>query len=566
MAMLGRALLVAAEAQPTPAPPTLWVLSAGVSRYADSALSLNFADNDAAAVAGALQEQSNRRVYGAVQTRLLTNEQVTRESILSGIRDFIAKAEPTDVAAIFLAGHGVRDLLTGTYYFLPHPATRENFFTRGLRVEELNDMVRILQRHVRHVVVILDTCHAGALDLRTAQMTLAEDFPIHVRAEGVFLLAATRPGDKSKEVPRLQHGVFTYALLRALRGEANAGADGLLSLAELVIHLGLEVPRLTQEQQTPYYLIAGSDLVFADVRQPNSIAVVEFRNHGPGEGAGTEWMGRSLQEAFYFALGSIPVLNRCALQSSDDNQAATPSPPERGCSKVITGSYVLDGELVDLRARVVDSATDADEVTASIRGKRSDFVRLRDQLVRDLIRRMPLVKAYLLMLEAQGVEPDSLPLTAPRPPEPQSRAPRSDSWSADLAPFLDWLVPRPADAQTAVASAAVVPVDQQVRQMLERYRAAHEDKQIEALAGLWSSFSSRQREATRRYFDQAGNLTLELTDVVIEPHQSEITVAFTRVERFVDRESGKPVRLQLAQRMILARQGDDVKITRIESR
>ena len=103
----------------------MWVLSVGVSQYADPALNLNFADNDAISVADALREQQQRRVYGAVQTRVLTNEQVTRESILSGIREFIAEAQPNDIATIFLAGHGVRDLLTGTYYFLPQPATRE---------------------------------------------------------------------------------------------------------------------------------------------------------------------------------------------------------------------------------------------------------------------------------------------------------------------------------------------------------------------------------------------------------------------------------------------------------
>lgn len=539
---------VAAETKP--ARPTLWVLSVGVSRYADAAFRLNFADSDATAVADTLKEQAGRRVYGDVQTRVLTDEQATRESILTGIRDFIARAGPSDVATIFLAGHGVRDLLTGTYYFLPQPATRENFFTRGLRVEELNDMVRILQRHVRHVVIILDTCHAGAMKVpSTPVMIAAEDFQSQVRAEGVFLLAATRPGDKSKEIPRLQHGVFTYALLRALQGEANAGADGLLSLAELVIYLGVEVPRLTQNQQTPYYLIAGTDLVFADVRQPNSIAVLGFNNEGPRV-AGSDWMGRSLQEGIYFALGTIPVLHRCALQPVDHGGEPPKSAQELGCSKYVTGSYAIEGDQIELRARVVDTATDADEVTATVRGKRADFGQLRDQLVRDIVTRMPLVRAYLLMLESQGVDPESLPLTLPTP------GPHSRLW--------DLFVTR-ADAQSLPAAASQT-IEQKVRQLLDEYREAHEEKQIDRLAALWANFSPRQREATRRYFDQAGNLTLELNDVVIEPYESEITVAFTRVERFVDRESGKPVRLQIPQRMILTRTGDEVKITRIESR
>lgn len=555
----------------------LWVLSAGVSRYGDPALDLNFAEADARAVADALQEQQERRVYDSVTTRVLTNEHATREKILTAIRDLIANAGPNDVAAIFLAGHGVRDLLTGTYYFLPYGATRDDFFTRGLRVEELNDMIRILQRHVRHVVLMLDTCHAGAVTTGAPEMSMADDFARQVRAEGVFLLAATRPGDKSKEIPRLQHGVFTYALLSALRGEANAGADGLLSLAELVIYLGLEVPRLTQGQQTPYYLIAGTDLVFADTRQPNSIAVLSFTDEGPPD-ARHEWMGRTLQESFYFALGAVPVLNRCALQPAASSATESPAKTAQslGCSKFISGSFVVDGDDVDLRARVVDTTTDADEVTGAVHGKRADFVRLKDQLVRDIVKRMPVVKAYLLMLEAQGVDPDSLPLSPPTPKPNESPSPNRRSAIDDAerqgrrsaSSYWD-RVTRTFGASVAFAEepgGAATSLDAQVRSLLDTYRVAHEQKQIEQLAGLWENFSPRQREAMRRYFDQAGNLTLELTDVAIEPHDSEVTVALTRIERFVDRESGKPVRLQIPQRIILTRHENEVKIIRIESR
>jgi TolB-like protein len=524
-----------------------------------------------------------------IHTLVLTNEQVSRESILTGIRTFIEKAAPDDVAAIFMAGHGVRDLITGTYYFLPHAATAENFFTTGLRVEEFNDMVRILQRNVRHVVVMLDTCHAGSIGLDPQEMQVANDLAAQVRAEGVFLLAATKPGDESKEIPKLGHGVFTYALLNALHGKANTGDDGLLSLAELVVYLGAEVPRLTSTAQTPYYLITGTDLVFADVRQPNSLAVLKFLNNGPRDPR-NDWMGRSLQESFYYALDRVPVLHVCPLPpdtSSEDESTLRAEAQRLGCGKFVIGSYSVDRNDLSIRARVIDSVTDSDEVTAAVRGDRADFAHLAQQLVDDILNRMPAVRAYRLMLElrerrergrnrrrptrggetqpTRGIDPDPWPVgrtsspgrLAPRWRKPATMTVDHPVWSAGVSvAYAVEPEPSPPGAN----------LEAEVRALLEEYREGHERKQIDRLAGQWVEFSARQREALRRYLDQADDLTLELSDLVIEPHEHDITVAFTRVVRFVDRESGKPVRLELRQRMVLVRLNDKWKIERIESR
>lgn len=547
-------LLLATPAFADDARPTLWSLSIGVSDYQDPDLKLTFADDDARAVASALEEQANRRVYGAIESRVLLNRDVTRESILTGIRELIANAGEEDVALIFMAGHGVRDLLTGTYYFLPHTATPDDFFTQGLRVEELNDMVRILQRHVRHVVIILDTCHSGAVDLQATQMASADDFAARVRSDGVFLLAATRPGDKSKEIRRLGHGVFTYALLNALQGAANAGSDGLLSLAELVIYLGEEVPRLTAGKQTPYYLIAGTDLVLADVRAPNAVVVFPFRNQNRADSS-NDWMSASLQQTFHHELDRLPVLNTCAPPESRPAERDARAQAQRlGCGAYIDGSFVVDRASVEIYARVGDAGAGTEEVTASVRGKRADFAKLKRQLVRDLLGRMPTVRAYQMMLEAQGIGP---PEIAPEP------TPASDDRQSWLRIFSFTSTAYAQDTARADASPAT---DDAILNVLRAYEQAHEEKQIDTLARLWTDFTERQQDALRRYFDQAGDLTLELADVAIEPHDAEATVAYTRVVRFVDRESRKPVRIEVPQRMILVRTESQWKIKRIESR
>ena len=173
----------------------LWVLAIGVSHYQQPDLDLQFADADARAIAVALETQGQGPLYRAVKTLVLTDEEVTRESILASMERFHGQAGPDDVAVIFVAGHGVQDLATGSYYFLPHPATAENVLTAGLRMSDFDEMVRALRRDMRAVVLMLDTCHAGALRLSSAGLVPADDSAARLTVgDGFFLLAATRPG------------------------------------------------------------------------------------------------------------------------------------------------------------------------------------------------------------------------------------------------------------------------------------------------------------------------------------------------------------------------------------
>ena len=57
----------------------------------------------------------------------------------------------------------------------------------------------------------------------------------------------------------------------------------------------------------------------------------------------------------------------------------------------------------------------------------------------------------------------------------------------------------------------------EVRQVIEAYRDALEHKDLDRLVGLYLSFSARQREALRAYLDNATGLTVEMSDITVEP-------------------------------------------------
>jgi len=589
-----------------PAPPvagaqaqavsTLWVLAIGVSRYQDPNFNLQFAAADAQSIEGALQRQAGSRLYSQVKSLVLTDDQVTRESVLDNMERFLGQAGPNDVALIFMAGHGVQDLTTGSYYFLPHPATPTNLLTAGLRMTDFDEVVRVLRRNVRGIVVMLDTCHSGSLRLAARGLVSADDLASRLSAgEGFFLLAATKPGEESKEKPDLRHGVFTYAVLEGLQGPADVDNDGLVTVSELFAHVARRVPRLTDEQQHPYHKMEGTDLVFATVPQgravesPPSVATAE-NQAAPRPSAPVanmvgvmefndlradpqhEWIGKALRVAFNTELSKVKALHvyspelidRVARARGPDNLSVA---QQLGIGKFLTGSFHVVGNTIRIDARIIDADTGVQEGSDSVEGDQSAFFELQKQLVISMLRRLPVelspeegksiqretntdVDAYRLLLETEGVvgEPARRSPPTPTPAGPQSRA-------AGHGFKFAALLSRPAYAEEPDAA-----VDAEVRVVLEEYRGALQQKDLDRLAALYVTFSPRQREALREYLQNAAGLIVELSDVTVAPHGDGVAVSYTRHDRFIDTVSGKPQRLEVRLTKILVRDNGQWKM------
>ena len=571
--------------QPAPGNSVLWVLSIGVSEYAGTDSNLQFADADARAIAAVLQGQGDGPLYRAANTLLITNNEVSRESILASMDKFLGRAGPDDVVVIFVAGHGVQDRVSGSYYFLPSGATAENLLTAGLRMSDFDEMVRVVRRQVRAVILMLDTCHAGALRLASPDLRPADELPavISVR-EGVFLLAATKPGEDSKEEPELAHGAFTYALLEGLEGAADAHGDGVLSVSDLFGYVARRVPQLTEGEQHPYTRVEGTDLVFAAARgtamaspatpvrtaieprqaraAPNTIGVMEFRDLRAT--AEHEWIGKALRVALNTELSKVRVLRVYSPELIDRTAASRRSDQLTvaqylGIRKLLTGSFHVVGNTLRIDAEIIDAASGVQEASDSVQGDLGEFFGLQKQLVFSMLRRLRVelspaegasiqsqsntnVDAYRLLLESEGiVEQSAPPLGTPPPPPPTAPQSRRDDgrWKFALV--------------TAAYAAESSDPAVEVQRLLDAYRGALERKDLDALAALYRSFSVRQREALRAYLDNATGLQVELADIAIEPRGPDMAVTYTRRDRFVDKESAKPQLLEVRLTKILVR-------------
>ena len=197
-------------------------------------------------------------------------------------------------------------------------------------------------------------------------------------------------------------------------------------------------------------------------------------------------------------------------------------------------------------------------------GDLGEFFSLQKQLVLSMLRRLRVqvlpeegasietqtntdVNVYRLLLEAEGiVEP---PPHAVRPLEPEPRS--------GLEGRRQWLA---AWFATAHASEMDPRVEEEARDLLEGYRQAIEAKNVNAVALLYRALTERQQGALRTYMQSANDLNVELTDVTVTPHGSDLAVSFTRRDRFIDSETGKPVRLEVRLTKILVWDGAAWKI------
>jgi hypothetical protein len=262
-----------------PVRPNLYVLAVGVSDYQDSRFRLTYADKDARDVADLFESKRSR--FGEIKVLRILDRDATRENILQA-RHLLTASHVDDVVVVFFAGHGLLDSKLD-YYFATADIDFNNPANRGLpyeAIEELLDGIR-----ARKKLLLMDTCHSGELDKEEIQagqsekqpegevkvatrsglerklsprvglvnsyQLLRERFVDLRRGTGAVVIAAAGGTEYSVESAAWKNGVFTYALLRGLRGEANQGRDAHVRVSKLRDFVEQEVRRLTADRQSP---------------------------------------------------------------------------------------------------------------------------------------------------------------------------------------------------------------------------------------------------------------------------------------------------------------------------
>jgi uncharacterized caspase-like protein len=166
----------------------------------------------------------------------------TKRQMDMAIGRFIDKLQPDDVAVVYYAGHGTQ--IAGENYLLPidvetadEASMRHSSYSASL----LHD--RIADRGARLKILILDACRDNPFRMsRSAAQGLA---PMAAVGRGTFIAFATGPGSTADDNGSGRNGLFTAALLEALR---EPGLD----LSQLFDRVRQRVDAVSNGRQTPW--------------------------------------------------------------------------------------------------------------------------------------------------------------------------------------------------------------------------------------------------------------------------------------------------------------------------
>ncbi|HEY9749725.1 MAG TPA: caspase family protein, partial [Allocoleopsis sp.] len=309
-------------------------------------------------------------------------------TVRTSLKQIAAAARPQDTVLIYFSGHGILDPDSQQVVLCLTDTQKSDLRSTGLGLGEFLQLLSDCAAHQQ--LVWLDACHSGGMTLRGARgeselKTLPNPTPELVavlrqraaQSKGFYALLSCDQAQQSWEFPELGHGVFTYYLMRGLRGEA-ADSQGIIEadgLYKYVYYQTLQYVDKTNQQlrlinqqkrgrgetqlqaeyplQTPKRIVEGiGELIIglrpaiATSQHPRQALVVE----GISLSSATLELSKLLRGAGGFELdywprsGTIWTEVRAAIQaclrSPENSELGPPSPPTLGGNRLLTSSNI----------------------------------------------------------------------------------------------------------------------------------------------------------------------------------------------------------------------------------
>ncbi len=229
--------------------PDLYILSVGISDYANDEYDLNFADKDAESVAEVFSSIGTS-VYKEIVVSKLINEKATKLAVLEAFESLDKQVKPKDMVLVFIASHGINN--DGHFYIMPHDSDLSNIENTLVSWE---DIASLLGNLPSNVLVFIDACKSGQLGVNMADYPSDNTEAVRETASdenGVVIMAASTGNETALESSEWEHGAFTLALLEGLKnGKADIKPDGTIYLRELDYYISERTIELTNNAQHP---------------------------------------------------------------------------------------------------------------------------------------------------------------------------------------------------------------------------------------------------------------------------------------------------------------------------
>ncbi len=213
--------------------PHTYLLSIGVGAYRDQQLSMRkYAASDAELLTTYFQSLGG---LPASNVRLLQDWKALRPDIDEALLDWLPSRMNKDaVVIVYFAGLATVSS-SGEVFLLPYDGNAAN----TSRAYPLKDLEAALTRlKAKHTILLFDGMIVKLGGESRAKSAAPQWSP--AGSSTLHIIASNGIG-RVIEDDKHRHGLFTYYLLRALRGEADSNRDGEVTLEETVLYLTQKV-------------------------------------------------------------------------------------------------------------------------------------------------------------------------------------------------------------------------------------------------------------------------------------------------------------------------------------
>lgn len=195
-----------------------FVLCVGVSNYENSDLNLAQTTKDAKQFKAVMENETK-------DITILTSKYANKENIKEKLRAISNRAQKGDKIVFFYSGHGYPGGIA--------------VYDNALTYQEINDILAPSSADAK--ICFIDACHAGsASNIRDN----SKNYKAPTTGNIIYMLAS-RADEYSLEHPWVGHGFFTQAVLKGLRGKADANKDKKITVKELFNYVYNDVQHTT---------------------------------------------------------------------------------------------------------------------------------------------------------------------------------------------------------------------------------------------------------------------------------------------------------------------------------
>jgi hypothetical protein len=230
------------------------VVIAGVAGYQDccnqrelqerdncSISCLNYTDDDAYKIYAFYKSPEGGSLPDA-QIRLLIDEEATQENVIKALNEVFSKAEKDDVVVFYFSGHGAKNAFVAQNF---HYHANSSHYSGLLFHEEIGQIFK--KSPAKHKYIIADACHSGTMTEQAGNYYDKFD----ETKQGFAMLLSSMSEEYSEENSGIRQGIFSYYLIKGLKGEADVNRDQVVSVTELYDYVHENVVKNTNGRQNP---------------------------------------------------------------------------------------------------------------------------------------------------------------------------------------------------------------------------------------------------------------------------------------------------------------------------